>query len=498
MTDRPNSAFLDSQIQAICDIMRRSNAAGALQYIPELTWILFLRIFDEREEIDAYDSGVVGRRFEPAIEHPYRWRDWGAQCGSKRKELQNGFTGDVFNFVNLELIPYLKSLATRNNSSNRQKVISEIMSSVEATRIDTERNLLDIFDKVDEIKERSMETTHSFPISKPYESLLLKMGERNNDGGQFFTPREVVRAVVQVVSPRIGETVLDPACGTGGFLVQSYEHMRQALGNDATGTDLSKLRDTSLFGKEKDNLIYPICLANLILHGVDRPNIWHGNTLTNVGTRNALYQNAPSNFDVVLMNPPFEGKEGLDANQRFAYKTGSTKVLFLQEIIDALAQNGRAGIVVDEGLLFNTGENAFVQTKIKLLDECDLYCIVSLPAGVFTQAGAGVKTNLLFFDKGQPTNETWYYDLSDVKVTKRQPLTSRHFEEFFKLLPTRADSENSWTVEREVFEANNYDLKAMNPNRQAVVDTRSPEELLDIIDAKGEEIRGLLAELRGV
>ena len=203
-------------------------------------------------------------------------------------------------------------------------------------------------------------------------------------------------------------------------------------------------------------------------------------------------------FDVILINPPFGGKEGADANQRYPFKTGSTQVLFLQDVIDTLAPRGRAGIVVDEGLLFRTSERAFVQTKRKLLDECDLYCIVSLPGGVFTQAGAGVKTDLMFFNKGEPTKETWYYDLSDVKVTKRKPLTLEHFKEFFKLLPTRADSQNSWTVKREDIEARNYDLKAMNPNRQAVVDTRTPEELLDIIEAKGEEIRGLLAELRGI
>ena len=280
------------------------------------------------------------------------------------------------------------------------------------------------------------------------------------------------------------------------FLGLAYEYVRDGLGDDATGIQLEELAGRTFYGKEKENLIYPICLANLILHGVDHPNIWHGNTLTNVGGNSRLYADAPSSFDVVLMNPPFGGKEGADANQRYAYKTGSTQVLFLQEIIDCLSHNGRAGIVVDEGLLFRTSERAFVQTKRKLLDECELYCIVSLPAGVFTQAGAGVKTNLMFFNKGNSTKETWYYDLSEVKVTKRKPLTLDHFREFFELLPTRSESENSWTVKREVFEENRYDLKAVNPNKRAVVDTRTPEELLDIIEAKGEEIRELLSELR--
>ena len=498
MTTLSAQSSVDSKIQSVCDIMRRSNAASALQYIPELTWILFLRVFDEREAMEATNANVVRRSFTPALEFPYRWMDWGAPTGEKRQELQNGYSGSVFEFVNRELIPHLKGFGPSGQASDRQRAISEIMSSVEETRIDTERNLLDILDRVHEIRDSDIDSTHTATLSQAYEGLLLKMGEKNNDGGQFFTPREVIRAIVRVVDPRLGETVFDPACGTGGFLALAYEHIKNALGNDATGPRLNELGSTTFYGKEKENLIYPICLANLMLHGIDHPKIWHGNTLTDVSNDGHLYTDVPSTFDVILMNPPFGGKEGADANQRYAYKTSSTQVLFLQEVIDTLAPRGRAGIVVDEGLLFRTSERAFVQTKRKLLDECDMYCIVSLPAGVFTQAGAGVKTNLMFFNKGQPTKETWYYDLSDVKVTKRKPLTLEHFKEFFELLPTRADSENSWTVKREVFEENNYDLKAMNPNRQAVVDTRTPEELLDIIEAKGEEIRGLLAELRGL
>ncbi len=498
MTIMPAQSSVNAKIQSICDIMRRSNAASALQYIPELTWILFLRVFDEREEMNALNASIVGDQFEPAIDFPYRWRDWAASDGEMRRELQSGYSGAVFEFVNDDLIPHLKGLGEQNNATVLQRMISEIMSSVEETRIDTERNLLDILDKVHEIRDSEIDSTHTATLSQAYEGLLLKMGEKNNDGGQFFTPREVIRAIVRVVDPKYGESVFDPACGTGGFLALAYEHMRENLGDEVTGPQLEELAGKTFYGKEKENLIYPICLANLILHGVAQPNIWHGNTLTNVGNNSRLYADAPNTFDVILMNPPFGGREGVDANQRYPFKTGSTQVLFLQDVIDTLAPRGRAGIVVDEGLLFRASERAFVQTKRKLLDECNLYCIVSLPGGVFTQAGAGVKTNLMFFNKGEPTRETWYYDLSDVKVMKRKPLTLEHFKEFFELLPTRADSENSWTVKREDIEARNYDLKAMNPNRQAVVDTRTPEELLDIIEAKGEEIRGLLAELRGI
>ena len=370
------------------------------------------------------------------------------------------------------------------------------MEAVESVRIDTEKNFLDVLDAVHQISVQATDPTHVFLLSQAYEGLLLRMGEKNNDGGQFFTPREVIRAMVRTVAPKFGETVYDPGCGTGGFLAQSYDFMKEQLGRSATADQLERLATATFYGREKENLIYPIVLANLALHGIDQPNIWHGNTLTRTESYGGLFRGAPDLFDVILMNPPFGGKEGQDARTRYAYKTGSTQVLFLQEVIDSLKPGGRAGIVVDEGLLFRTNETAFVQTKRKLLDECDLWCVVSLPSGVFTQAGAGVKTNLLFFTKGSPTKSVWYHDLSDVKVTKKKPLLLSQFDEFFQLLPGRGDGEHSWSAPRSDIEAKNYDLKAVNPHRTAPVDTRTPEELIATIEAKGREIEDALASLK--
>ena len=477
--------------------MRRANAAGALQYVPELTWMLFLRILDEREEMEAMEAEAIGISFTPSLSYPYRWRDWAAPGGRKRKELHDGMSGAMLSFVNEDLIPHLHALKDGANATPKQKVISEIMSGTQETRLDTERNLLDTLDRVHDISDDAIDDTHVFTLSQAYESLLLRMGEKNNDGGQFFTPREVIRAIVKVVDPNVGEVVFDPACGTGGFLAQARESMLNKLGEDATGESMETLNQKTFYGKEKDDIVYPIALANLVLHGIEKPNVWHGNTLTRNESYGGLFEDAPDLFDVILMNPPFGGSEGPDAQTRYAYKTSSTQVLFLQEIIDSLKPGGRAGIVVDEGLMFRTNERAFVQTRRKLLDECNLYCVVSLPAGVFAQAGAGVKTNLLFFDKGGRTEKTWYYDLSHLKVTKPMPLTLSHFDEFFQLLPTRSDSENSWTVERQVIEAANYDLKAVNPNRVEEVDTRTTKELLEIIESKGREIREALAGLGG-
>lgn len=578
---------VDQVVKSICDIMRRGNCAGALQYVPELTWILFLRILDEREQREAQEAEAVGVPFKPSLEAPYRWRDWAAPFdeettvdvngeekpqGWKRRELQEGAMGSFFAFVNgsldaegnlVGLLPYLKGLKDRPHATPRQKVISEVMTGVERVRIDTERNFLDVLDKVHEISTEAVDPTHVFTLSQVYEGLLLKMGEKANDGGQFFTPRQVIKAMVRVIAPEVGETVYDPGCGTGGFLAEAYQYMLDKLGDRATADQIETLKQRTFWGREKENLIYPIALANLVLHGIDKPNLWHGNTLTGQETYGGLFEGAPQLFDVVLTNPPFGGKEGKEAQTNFDYKTSSTQALFLQHVIRSLKDGGRCGIVLDEGLLFRTNQDAFVKTKRKLLDDCDLWCIVSLPAGVFTAAGAGVKTNLLFFTKGRPTRKIWYYDLSDAKVRKKTPLTLEHFEDFFRLLPDRADSPLSWTVDieerkriaaeeaqpfkeeatqrqqeaarwkerlkelkkakprdaqaiaeveekiksltkeakaaaakaKEIEDAV-YDLKAVNPNKKPVVDTRTPEELLDVIETKGREIAEALAALR--
>jgi type I restriction enzyme M protein len=455
---------LDDKVYEACDIMRRSNCSGAMNYVPELTWILFLRILDVMEQREAARSAVLGLAYEATLESPWRWSDWAAPFdeessggegtigerapGWKRRELTEGEVNRFKEWVNAELIPHLKALRDGTSATPRQKVVSEILSGVERVRIDTDRNLLDVLDKVHQIHPDAVDDQHVFTLSQVYEGLLSDLGEKAGDGGQFFTPREIVRAAVQVVDPKIGETVYDPCCGTGGFLAQAYEHM---TGDDhakiRNARDLETLKQETFFGREKENLVYPVALANLVLHGIDYPHLWHGNSLTNDPIYDGLFQGAPANFDVILTNPPFGGKEGIDAQARFAFQTRATQVLFLQHIIDTLAPEGRCGIVLDEGILFRTTEEAFVRTKRKLLEECDLYCIVSLPGGAFSGTGAGVKTNLLFFNKGKATEKIWYYDLSDIKVGKKTPFTLDRFKEFFELLPERGDSDRSWTID---------------------------------------------------
>lgn len=547
---------LSAFVKSICDVMRRSNCASALQYVPELTWILFLRILDAQEARDAEQAEVLGADFAPALRAPYRWQDWAAPWsdktdhpktsdgkarGWKRQELFAAGDGALFDFINKDLLPYLHALDVdpRTNLPNpaaspKQRIIGRIMTAVERVRVDNETNLRDILDRVDEIHIEAIDDTHFFTLSQVYEDLLLKMGEKNSDGGQFFTPREVIRAMAHTVDPSLDQTVYDPCCGTGGFLAVAYEHIARKLGRAPASTDIEKLKHETFFGREKENLVFPIALANLVLHGIDQPNLWHGNSLTGRASYDALFAGAPGQFDVILTNPPFGGKEGKDAQKNFAFATSATQVLFVQKILSELAPDGRCAIVLDEGLLFRTNESAFVETKRKLLDECELWAIVSLPGGVFSTAGAGVKTNLLFFTKGKKTQRIWYYDLSWVKVGKKTPLTLAHFgfgrdgevlgdgalpailtadwqadetnagkpfPSYARVLATRGDSRYSWTVD---FAARRAKARAaMQPlqdkaaaTRGAVVDLKESLKRLRKDKAPDGKIAALEAKIR--
>jgi type I restriction enzyme M protein len=627
-TDKGPKAIATTQslsafVKSICDVMRRSNCASALQYVPELTWILFLRILDAQEARDQEKAEAVGANFAPALRAPYRWQDWaapwsdkpghpktpeGKPFGWKRQELFAAGDGKLFDFINKELLPHLHSLdvdprtgLAMPGATPKQRIIGRTMTAVERVRVDSETNLRDILDKVHEISVDHIDDQHFFTLSQVYEDLLLKMGEKNSDGGQFFTPREVIRAMVHTLDPQLGQTVYDPCCGTGGFLAIAYEHINRKLGAQARSTDIDTLKHDTFFGREKENLVFPIALANLVLHGIDQPNLWHGNSLTRRATYGALFEGAPKQFDVILTNPPFGGKEGKDAQKNFAFETSATQVLFVQDILAELAPGGTCAIVLDEGLLFRTNESSFVETKRKLVDECELWAILSLPGGVFSTAGAGVKTNLLFFTKGRKTERIWYYDLSQVKVGKKTPLTLAHFgfapdgtvlddaalpamlvadwqaddanagkpfPSYARQLARRgtpeAESRWSWTVDfaarrakareemqplldgatklkaevvdlkerlkqlkrgkaaEDVLEALEgqirekdkatrelesdaatidaavFDLKAVNPNIVANVDTRTPNQIIDNIAAQGQRVSEALARLRAL
>ncbi len=500
---------LNRAIKGVCDVLRRSNCAGAMQYIPELTWILFLRILDERESLISLDGDRDNQYSFQSLESPFRWGDWAAPYrptlfddptnhraqGWKRRELEKSREGSLIEFVNNELFPYLKSLGDRPEATPRQLIISEIATNIGETRIDTQYNLLDVLDRVHKITSERIDHTHIFPLSQVYEGLLLQMGNKSNDGGQFFTPREVVRAMVKVIDPKVGETIYDPCCGTGGFLAQAFEHMRRNSTIQVADSPRLFTNSGHFYGREKENLVYPLALANLVLHGIDEPHLWHGNTLTGDEVNGRLFHGVPDQFDVILTNPPFGGKESKKAQNRFTFKSSSTQLLFLQHIIDSLRPGGRCGMVVDEGVLFRTNNRAFANTKRRLLDTCNLWCIVSLPLGAFANAGASIKTDLLFFTKGTRTQRVWYYDLSDLRINKAVPLSSAHFEDFHKQLAGFSDSERSWSVDRDQIVNAGYDLKAVNQNIRIREEERDLGQLLNLLEEQHRYLERDLHEL---
>lgn len=561
-------------------IIRRGPDKTPLDYIPEITWLLFLRTLDETEEKEAQQYAALGKSYVPSLKAPYRWRDWAAPFNSKapgakpnkREQLRESMSGAFLSFVNTDLLPYLKGLRERSSASVRQRIISQVVSGVERTKAGSEKDLGDLLDVIHAIHPEGVDQTHMFTLSQPFEHLIVKLGATGKAGGQFFTPREAVRAMVRVINPEIGETVYDPCCGTGGFLAQVAEHLHERVAHkDALpkGTSAAKalqaIKRETIYGREQSKTVYPIALANLLLHGIDEPHLWHGDTLTGQEEYGLLFAGAPTLFDVILTNPPFGGDQSDQVDVGFDFRTKSPQVLFIQHILKCLANGGRCGMVIDEGVLFRTNEDAFVHTKKKLTDECNLWAVVSLPGGVFTAAGAGVKTNLLFFTKGKATEKIWYYDLSDIKVGKKTPLTLDRFQGFFDGLNTKPEGERSWTVDfaarkakaqteaqpfkdearAQTEEADRlkvrlaelkrvdpprpseleaaqsglaaairaareaaakaqsiedavYDLKAVNPNRKAEIDTRTPAEILDLIEVKGREVAEALAALRAM
>ena len=446
-------------IRAVCDIVRRGKNKGARNYIAELTWILFLRMLDDRESLEAERAKATGAKFVSSLSAPHRWRDWAAPDGAKRKELteSRGMTA----FVRDELFPRLKDL--RNSGEVRRRVIGQIIAGVGWPRTDAETDLLDILDRVHLLRDSELDKRHDFPISRVYEELLLSMSQDGKDTGQFFTPREVIRAMVAAVDPKPGEKVMDPCCGTGGFLAQAREYIvaqNPNLGARAMG----ELARETFYGREQDEYIYPSALANLVMHDVDRPNIWHGDALTNTTYYGGLFEGAPGFYEVVLTNPPFGAKLGKSASARFDYPSSSSQVLFAQEIVRrTLADRGRCGMVVDEGFMFG-GDESSVGTRRLLLERCELECVVSLPRNVFACVGTSVKTNLLFFRKGAATRRTLYCDLSGLKLTKRRMMTLEDFGDFFAQLAKWRDGK---TPEGENCWMEDFDARKAEANRKA-------------------------------
>jgi len=337
---------------------------------------------------------------------------------------------------------------------------------------------------VDELKFQTSKEKHE--LSHLYESRIHRMGGAGRNGGEYYTPRPLIRTIVKVINPEIGNTVYDAACGSAGFLCEAFGYMKK----HANGVpEMETLQRNTFYGKEKKGLAYIIGIMNMILHGIEAPNITHTNTLA----ENLAEVQERDRYDIVLANPPFGGKERDEVQQNFPIRTGETAYLFLQHFIKYLRAGGRAGIVIKNTFLSNS-DNASVALRRKLLEECNLYAILDLPGGVFT--GAGVKTVVLFFEKGQPTGNIWYYQLNLTRnLGKTSPLNEKDLAEFVALQQNNVESENSWTLNVADIDTNTYDLGVKNPNKKDEVALRTPRMILEEMKALDEESAGILQSI---
>ena len=322
-------------------------------------------------------------------------------------------------------------------------------------------------------------------------------------GGQFFTPREIIKVIIETIKPKIGKTIFDPCCGTGGFFIEAFKYLSN---KKIKPSEIEFLKSKTFWGKEQEDDAILMLLANLVLHNISSPKIWHGNTLTGTIDNNELFLNAPQTYDYIFTNPPFGSKEGKAAQAKFPYKCGKAQILFIQEIIDNLKDGGECGMVIDEGVMFHSKTKAFLQTKKKLLNENNLHTIISLPPGVFVNANAASKTNLLFFKKGSPTKKIWYYDMAITeeflarKVNKGNPLLFEHFNDFFIRYnlsnnDPKKTSERSWFVDLVEIKKTNYKIHAQNNNKPDLSDKRTSKQIYESISKNLKELNDLVKNL---
>jgi type I restriction enzyme M protein len=488
---RSSSSF-DQAFRAIDDCLRKEAGCGTeLDYTEQTSWLLFLKYLDGLEEDRAAMALLEGRSHVPILEQQFRWNSWAApKDASGQLDHNAAVTGDdLRDFVNQRLFPYLEQFKQRASGPNTiEYKIGEIFGEIR-NKISSGYNLREIIDVIDGLRFRSQAEKHE--LSMLYEEKIKRMGNAGRNGGEYYTPRPLIRAIVQVINPQIGETVYDPAVGSAGFLCEAFEFMRQggATGRELSTEDLETLQTRTFTGKEKKSLAYVIAIMNMILHGIEAPNIIHANTLT----ENLSDVQERDRYDVILANPPFGGSERSEVQQNFPIRSGETAFLFLQHFIRMLRAGGRAGVVIKNTFLSNT-DNASVALRRKLLEECNLHTVLDCPGGTFQ--GAGVKTVVLFFEKGSPTRKVWFYQLDPGRnMGKTNPLNDRDLAEFVELQKSYADSAKSWSLDVEVINRESWDLSVKNPNAVEAAELRSPQEILNEIVALDAESAQVLARI---
>jgi type I restriction enzyme M protein len=484
LSHRGAKIVFEQTFKNIDDVLwKEAGCATELDYTEQTSWILFLKYLDDLERANEQKAELQGKKYSYIIDKQHRWSAWAAP--KKRDgsfDHDKALTGDdLIDFVDRDLFPYLQSFGNRAEGSNTVEYkIGEIFGEIK-NRFQSGYSLRDALELMDGLSFRSQDQKHE--LSHIYEAKLKNMGNAGRNGGEYYTPRPLIRAMIKVVRPEIGQRIYDGACGSAGFLCEAHDYLRAKP--DLSTKDLKTLQEKTFFGKEKKSLAYVIAIMNMILHGIEAPNVLHTNTLA----ENINDIQEKDRFDVVLANPPFGGKERAEVQQNFPIKTGETAFLFLQHFIKSLKAGGRAGIVIKNTFLSNT-DNASVALRKELLEGCNLHTVLDMPSGTFQ--GAGVKTVVLFFEKGAPTRKIWFYKLDPGRnFGKTNPLNDDDLKEFVALQAKFKDSENSWTIDAKTIDKVTYDLSVKNPNRADETELRDPKDIIAemaALDAEGAEI----------
>ena len=481
--------MFEQAFKNIDDVLRKeAGCTTELDYTEQTSWLLFLKYLDSLDHERALEARLDGKKYTFLLNKPYRWAEWAApKTKSGQIDHDQALTGDdLLDFVNDDLFPYLHGFAQRAaHAQTIEYKIGQIFGEIK-NRIRSGYNLREIIDHIDELRFRSQAEKHE--LSHLYEAKIRNMGNAGRNGGEYYTPRPLIRAMVQVVQPEIGDRIYDGACGSAGFLCEAFDYLKAQKG--LKPRDLKTLQERTFVGKEKKSLAYVIAIMNMILHGIEAPNILHTNTLT----ENLADIQEKDRFEVILANPPFGGKERKEVQENFDIRTGETAYLFLQHFIKMLKAGGRAGVVIKNTFLSNT-DNASVSLRKQLLESCNLHTVLDCPGGTFQ--GAGVKTVVLFFEKGAPTRKIWYYKLDPGRnLGKTNPLNDADLAEFVKLQKTFADSPKSWSVETKSLDKASFDLSVKNPNGGEEITHRSPHDIMAEIAALDAESAEVLEAIR--
>jgi type I restriction enzyme M protein len=469
----------------IDDILHKDAGCGSeLDYVEQTSWVLFLKYLDDLERDKATAAELTGKVYNAIIAPEFQWNVWASPKDADGKlDHHKALTGDdLADFVNVELFPYLKKFKKEAESADTiEYKIGEIFSELK-NRIQSGYNLREVLKRIDELRFRTHAEKHE--MSHLYEGKIKNMGNAGRNGGEYYTPRPLITTIIKVVNPQIGETIYDGAVGSAGFLCEAFDYLKNSKSLTTKETEI--LQKKTFYGKEKKSLAYIIGIMNMIFHGVEAPNIIHTNTLA----ENLADIQEKDRYDVVLANPPFGGKERAEVQQNFPIKTSETASLFMQHFVKILKAGGKAGIVIKNTFLSNT-DNASIALRKLLLENCNLHTVLDLPGGTFT--GAGVKTVVLFFEKGKPTQNVWFYQLNlDRNLGKNNPLNEKDLADFLNLQKTFGESENSWNIAVKDIDPTAFDLSTKNPNRIEEAALRQPQAILEEMKALDKETTYIL------